>query len=199
MQTLPKYSGNGVESAIRQNVEQYLQTVMGANYSLGQASTLAGASSFMVLCAYDGLTRPVAVGAISLDPVTNQVQELTHDQMRNMREAGETQIAQTRGEIARDQDGYILHYHARIQATVWISDRTDLKVGASDGVFLPLERPVWRFSIFYTLGAERLEPLGTIDVDAQTGQVDSLKDSQIEALLGDLRALKQHQPLAAAA
>jgi hypothetical protein len=112
-----------------------------------------------------------------------------------MREAGPVQAAQARRELARTEDGYVMRYQARILASVWISDRVDLKVGANGGVFLPLTPPVWRFSISF----KHLEPLGVIDVDAQTGQVAPLTHKQLQAIRGCVRAAKQYQKLATAA
>jgi hypothetical protein len=149
----------------------------------------------MVICHRADMSRTPAVGVVSVAPATGQVHELTAEQIRNLREAGAVQAAQARGELARDEQGYVLRYHARIKASVWISDRVDLKVGASGGAFLPLDPPVWRFSIDFHLEDRQLDPLGVIDVNAKTGQVIPLTNKQLQTIRGCVRAAKQHAAL----
>lgn len=79
------------------------------------------------------MKRIPAVGAIAVDAISGQIEALTDDQLRNMREAGAVQATQGRRELARDENGYILRRHARIKANNWISDRVGLKVGAEGG------------------------------------------------------------------
>jgi hypothetical protein len=124
---------------------------------------------------------------------------LTDEQLRTVKEAGAVQAAQARGELARDEQGYVLRSHARIKASVWISDRVDLKVGATGGAFLPLDPPVWRFAIDCQLADRHLDPLGVINVNAKTGQVVPLSDEQLEAIRECVRAAKQLPALAPAA
>ena len=145
------------------------------------------------------MQRTPIVGSVIVDATTGQVRPLTADQLRDLREAGAVQAAQARGELARDKDGYVLRYHARIKASVWISDRTDLKVGTTGGVFLAIEPPMWRFAIDFHLTDIYLDPLDVIDVDAQTGQIIPLTDAQLQNIRGCIRAAQRYQTLAAAA
>ncbi|MEZ4713569.1 MAG: hypothetical protein R3A44_40655 [Caldilineaceae bacterium] len=116
-----------------------------------------------------------------------------------MKEAVAVQAAQERGELARDERGYIVRFHARIKANSWISNRIDLKVGATGGILIPVEPPIWRFSIQLHAQEAELNALDVIDVNAQTGQVIPLTKQQLELIRGGVRALRRHQELAAAA
>lgn len=186
-------------SAAQRVATAYLNTTLGPAYRVGQSVLRQGQWHCRVLCQRTDMQRIPVVGSITIDAKTGQVNPLTADQLREMHEAGAVQAAQARSELARDEDHYILRYHARIKATVWISDQTDLKVGATGGVFLPLDPPVWRFAIDFHLADLHLNPLGVIDVNAQTGQVIPLTSDQLQHIRGCVRAAQRDQTLAAAA
>jgi hypothetical protein len=184
---------NEVEA--RRNADIYLTNQVGLAYGTGHGYLRDSRWCFMVTCRNHTQNHTAVVGVISVDAATGQVNQLTGEQIRNLQEAGAVQTAQARGELARDEQGYVLRYHARIKASVWISDRIDLKVGANGGAFLPLDPPVWRFSIDLTLADEHLEPLGVIDVDATTGQVIPLTTEQLQLIRECVRAAKQRPAL----
>ena len=198
LQSPPTALGNGT-TTVQQIANAYLSTMVGPAYSVGQSVLRQGQWHCRVLCQRPDLQRTPIVGSITVDVKTGQVNPLTADQVRDLREAGAVQAAQARGELARDEEGYILRYHARIKATVWISDETDLKVGATGGVFLPLDPPIWRFAIDFHLAETYLNPLGVIDVNAQTGQVIPVTTDLLHNIRGCVRAAQRHQTLAAAA
>jgi hypothetical protein len=176
----------------------YVAAALGADYGTASGFYRHGRWHFLVRCNRAGGKQPCIVGRLSVEAATGRVNELTVEQIREMQESGVVQAAQARGELARDEQGYVLRSQARIKASVWISDRVDLKVGANGGAFLPLDPPVWRFSIDFHLGERFLDPLGVIDVEATTGQVVPLSDEQIQAIQECVRAAKRLQTLAPA-
>jgi hypothetical protein len=186
------------EGEARRRADTYLTNTVGLAYGTGHCYLRDGRWCFMVTYQGHDLDRTAVVGVIAVDAATALVAPLTDDQIRNLQEAGAVQAAQARGELARDQQGYVLRYHARIKAGVWISDRIDLKVGANGGAFLPLDPPVWRFSIDLNSADRHLDPLGVIDVDAKTGQVLPLTPDQLQQLRECVRAAKQRSALAPA-
>lgn len=198
LESPPTALGNGANT-VQQIANAYLSAMVGPAYRVGQSVLRQGQWHCRVLCQHLDLQRTPIVGSITIDAKTGQVNPLTADQVRDLREAGAVQAAQARGELARDEEGYILRYHARIKATVWISDETDLKVGATGGVFLPLDPPVWRFAIDFHLADTYLNPLGVIDVDARTGQVMPVTTDLLQNIRGCVRAAQRDQTLAAAA
>lgn len=183
------------ETACRTVVEQYLANMLGTAYHAGRGQLRNGAWVFTVTNQRTDMKRIPAVGAIAVDAISGQIEALTGDQIRNMREAGAVQAAQERRELARDENGYVLRRHARIKANNWISDRVGLKVGAEGGLFIPSEPPVWRFAICY----HALGPLAVLDVNAQTGQVTPLSDEQLQAIQENVCAIKRFQTQAPAA
>jgi len=184
------------EEQARLAVAAYLAQVLGPQYSTGPSHLRQGRLCFMVKCRREDMHRQPAVGAIAVDLTTGQVEELTAEQLRDMREMAAVQAAQERKTFAKDNQGYILRQHARIKASVWLGNQIDLKVGASGGAFLPMAPPRWRFSIDFHQDERHLEPLGIIDVDAQTGQVMPLTAEQILTIQECVRAAQRLQPLA---
>ncbi len=188
-----------VEEQARTQVDKYLNLALGSTYAAGYGHVHDGRWCFQVKWRNNDSMQPVMVGGIAQEIATGRIINLTDDQIQDMREAGPVQLAQKRGELARGTDNYILRYHARIKASVWISNHVDLKVGADGGVLIPLAPPIWRFSIYYRAEGSNLTPLGVIDVEAQSGQIIPLRDQQLQAIQECVRAAKQHQVLAAAA
>ena len=187
------------EGRARLKVDNYLNLALGSAYFAGSGRVNEGRWHFPVKWRNADARQPIMVGGISLEIATGQVIKLTSDQIQDLREAGQVQLAQKRGELARGVDGYVLRYHARIKASLWISNQIDLKVGADGGVLLPGEQSLWRFSIYYRTSARNLSPLGMIDVDAQSGQIIPLRDQQLQTIQECVRAAKRHQALAPAA
>lgn len=183
------------ETACRTVVEQYVANVLGPTYHAGRGQLRNGAWVFTVTNPRADMKRIPAVGVIAVDAISGQLEALTDDQIRNIREAGAVQAAQERRDLARDENGYVLRRHARIKAKNWISDRVGLKVGAEGGLFIPLEPPVWRFAICY----HALGPLAVLDVNAQTGQVTPLSDEQLQAIQENVCAIKRFQTQTATA
>jgi len=183
----------------QQVASRYLTQTFGATYRLGTGAIRHDRWVFPVMAQQsDGHPVPM-VGVIEVDAQTGLLEPLSATQISDMQEAGAVQTAQARGELARNEQGYVLRSHARIKASVWISDRVDLKVGASGGAWIPFATPIWRFSIALHQEDGELEPLGIIDVDATTGRVHPLTTEQIRAIQECVRAAKQHPTLAAAA
>jgi len=184
---------------VYRHVTDYITTKLGPEYSISHSELREGQWLFTIQCRRSDMRRQPAVGIITADAATGRLHEITEDRLRDMREAGAVQAAQERRELARDAEEYVLRYHARIKATVWISNRVDLKVGASGGVFVPLPHPLWRFTIDFHLAALHLDNFGMIDVDAQTGQVIPLTEGQLQRIREGVCAAKQLHGMATAA
>ena len=118
---------------------------------------------------------------------------LTSDQLREVRECADWEVARTRGELARDVDGYVSRHQANRLARRWLDQHLANEICCKGGIFIPLATPVWQFSIAFSLSDLHLEPLGVIDVDAQTGDVKPLNNDQLENLRGRVRVVIQHR------
>jgi len=101
------------ETTCRTAVNRYLADTLGSAYQAGQGQLRNGHWRFMVTCQRADMARTPAVGGISVDAVTGQVQTLSAEQIRELREAGAVQAAQARQELAKDEAGYVLSNAAR--------------------------------------------------------------------------------------
>lgn len=184
---------------IYRDVTNYITAKLGPEYTISHSALRDGQWLFTIQCRRSDMRRQPMVGIITVDATTGRLQEITEEKLCDLREAGAVQAAQERRELARDAAGYVLRYHARIKATVWISDRVDLKVGASGGVFVPLPQPRWRFAIDFHLVDLHLDHLGVLDVDAQTGQVIPLTEEQLQHIREGVCAAKRLHGMATTA
>jgi hypothetical protein len=89
---------------------------------------------------------------------------------------------------------------ARRAANGYLGREVGISFGAVAGVFVPLEQPIWQFAIEFHL--PRLGPLGvmgTIDVNADTGEPLPLSHLEIEKIQDRADAIiRFHTPAAAA-
>lgn len=192
-------TAENTEGQARILVDRYLADTMGPAYGAGPCRLQNGRMYFRIKCKRNDMHRAPIVGGIAFDLETGQIAELPSEQICNFRESSEVQAAHDRRELARGEDGFVLRLQARIKASVWISDRVDLKVSAKGGVFLPLDTPIWRFSLCFHREAIHLELLGVIDVNAQTGEVIPLPEVQLQSIRESVNAALRAQKQATAA
>lgn len=132
--------------------------------------------------------------AIAVDAHTGSVIPLTHDEIRVRRERAVIAAAQTQSVLPLDEHGYVLAEYARRKADGYLGMDIGLFCSATDGVLIPLERPIWQFAIRF--GLPRLGELGilsTLDVDAQTGEPIPLTPKQIKRMRARADAIVKFQ------
>lgn len=138
--------------------------------------------------------------SIYVDAKTGDVVPLTDEQVRVVHERAAIAEARTRGELPLDGRGYVFGEYARRKANGYLSMDISLFCSASDGVFIPLVRPVWQFAIRFGLPRfGELGILGTLDVDAQTGEPVPLASEQIETMRARADAIVEFRTQTAAA
>ncbi len=149
---------------------------------------------FIIRCAYG------ALDAILVDAKTGEVLRLEPQQLRIIRERAMIAEARTRGRLPVDEQGYILAEYARRKANGYLTMAVSLSCEATDGILIPLAPPIWQFAIRFGLPRlGELGMLGTLDVDAQTGQPLPLTPTQIKRMRVRADALVQfHTPPPAA-
>lgn len=70
----------------------------------------------------------------------------------------------------------------------WLDQHLSMKFSATGGQWLPLNSPLWQFTIEFTLQAVPLQALGVITVNAQTGVVTPIPVEQLDHLREHVRA-----------
>jgi len=89
---------------------------------------------------------------------------------------------------------------ARRAANGYLSREVGIPFGAVAGVFVPLEPPIWQFAIeFHLPRLGQLGVMGTIDVNAETGEPLPLSRPDIEKIQDRADAIIRFQTPAAAA
>ncbi len=187
------------EKLMRELVAAYLKDVLGTEYYSDTGNRDDHCWRFFICYAgVDSQQHPV-VGHLTVDAALPSVHPLTDEQIREIRECAAWENARRDGELARDADGYILRHHARRLARRWISNQLTMNFGVTGGIFVPLETPIWQFAVIFDLENVHLEPLGTIDVNALTGEVQPLNNTQIKTIEERVHAIVRYQTLATGA
>ncbi|MEZ4866646.1 MAG: hypothetical protein R3C14_35330 [Caldilineaceae bacterium] len=194
-----------VEAQVRQRVDHYLAEALGTAYTSSTATARSRRWSFLIAYQDVALLQPCIVGNvyaqqqdIGLNNDVASIIPLTAEQIREIRETAAWEVARRHGELARTEDGYISRHQARRLARRWLDQHLSMKFSATGGQRLPSKPPVWQFLIEFNLQDVRLEQLGVIDVNAQTGAVTPLPDEQLDHLREQVRATIQLCPSTAA-
>jgi hypothetical protein len=138
--------------------------------------------------------------AIYIDAQTGEVIPLLEDQVRMVRERAAIAEAKTHQALPVDEHGYILAEYARRKTNGYLSREVSLFCGATDGVLIPLDHPIWQFAIRFGLPRlGELGILGTIDVDAHSGEVLPLTNQQIKRMRARADAIVEFQTQTATA
>jgi hypothetical protein len=149
---------------------------------------------FFIQCAYGPLD------AIKVDAQTGEVITPSADQVRRIRERALIAEARNRKTLPVDARGYVLSEYARRKANGYLSMEVSLFCSATEGVFIPLARPIWQFAIRF--GLPRLGDfgiLGMLDVDACSGEIIPLTSKQIKRMRVRADALVEFRTQATAA
>jgi hypothetical protein len=132
--------------------------------------------------------------AIAVDAHTGAVIPLTDDEIRVRRERALIAAAQSQGVLPVDPRGYVLAEYARRKADAYLGMEISLFCNATDGVLIPLDRPLWQFALRFGLPRlGELGILGTLDVDARTGEPLPLTRYQINRMRARANALVEFQ------
>lgn len=129
-----------------------------------------------------------------VDAQSGAVVPLTDDEMRKVHERAAIAVAEAQEELPIDDQGYVLSEYARRTTNGYLSREVSLFCGATDGVLIPLEWAIWQFAIRFKLPEHgELGILGTIDVDAGSGEVIPLSPLQIEQMKARANAIVELQ------
>lgn len=168
------------------HIDPLFEVVDGAQYySKPRGQTIW---QFIIRCAQGPLD------AIAIDAHTGAVIPFTHDEIRVCRERAVIAIAQTQGVLPLDEHGYVLAEYARRKADGYLGMDVSLFCNATNGVLIPLRRPIWQFAIRFGLPRlGELGILGTLDVEAQTGKPIPLTHNQIKRMRACADAIVKFQ------
>lgn len=199
--------GQRSEPTVRCAVDHYVAVALGPAYSTSNVSQQTAGWSVLIRYQNPLLPQPCIVGRIFVNEAflvrrngtVDLTTPLTAEQLQEIRETAAWEVARQHGELARNEDGYLSRHQARRLARRWLDQHLSMKFSAAGGQWLPLNPPLWQFTIEFTLQAVQLESLGVITVNAQTGAVPPLPVEQLHHLREHVRATIQLCPSPAAA
>jgi hypothetical protein len=175
----------------QQAANEYLRLHIALGLETASPIFVPGASpTWRMLVRLSGREPIATVGTIAVDAQTGQVIPLTVEQMEDMRDRLKEHAGETAG---------ILRPTAQRRANGYLTNYVSLFAKADRPVWVAGDRPVWRATVFLRLrGQGRVCDLGIIDVDAQTGEVMSLSNQQLQAMRKRAHDAATHPALAAA-
>jgi hypothetical protein len=139
------------------------------------------------LCQWEPMAT---VGTIDVDAQTGEVMPLTVEQVEDMRDRLKAHTGEAKG---------IVRPAAQMRANGYLSNYVSLFAKADRPVWVAGDPPVWRATAFLRLrGQGRVCELGTIDVDAQTGEVLPLSHQQLQVMRKHAQDAAARTALAAA-
>jgi hypothetical protein len=185
------------EPKVRRAVDHYLAVALGPAYSSSNVSQQTAGWSVLIRYQNPLLPQPCIVGRIFVNEAflvrrngtvgLNTL--LTAEQLQEIWETSAWEVARQRGELARNEDGYLSRHQARRLARRWLDQHLSMKFSAAGGQWLSRNPPLWQFTIEFTLQTVQLESLGVITVNAQTGAVTPLPVEQLHHLREHVRAI----------
>jgi hypothetical protein len=148
---------------------------------------------FFVRCAHGPLT------VLSVDLLTGQVIPLTPDEVQVIREKAAILACRARGVLPLNERGYVLGEYARRRAERYLGDQLGLFFNAVDPVLINGHPVLWQVTIVFKMYELGPIPLGTMDVDAKTGEPMPLNSAQLQHLKARAHAIVEFQTQPSAA
>lgn len=131
-----------------------------------------------IICSKHG---PLA--GIHVDAQSGQLIPPTSDDIRIIQERAVIVEAESKSALPTDEKGYILSEYARRRANSYLSMNVSISFSAIQGKLFLVDRAIWQFTIEARLPQlGMLGTLGTIDVNARTGEVIPLTQAQLERI-----------------
>lgn len=169
------------QATLLSSANQYLHETLGTQYRAVQpVKTKAGWQCLIQFyTATQGKT--IIAGELMLDARSGCAIPLSTTALREVQARVAVRLAKDKGELARDEDGFILPYLAKIRVNGYLTDLvTMFAVAEGEPIWLAGHEPCWRVPFALQLrGHGGVTHLGYIDVNAVTGVVIPLAEEQI--------------------
>ena len=170
---------------------QYLMNVLGPGYSVASGFLGNGHWYFRIVYQCSNLQQSLGVGKLLVDAEAGTVIPLTATQIEDARD----QAIEYRGEVSG-----ILRPTARRRMQGYLTNYVSLCAVPDRPVYLDGNPPLWRATIFLQLqGYGRVCELGTLDVNACTGEVITLSQKQLKTIRNRAQDAAERTSLATAA
>jgi hypothetical protein len=169
------------EKTVTKAVAQYIAATFGATYGIHSVNPTGATWWVRIHCRHPELDEPVVVGSVRVVALTGQVVPLTAPEINDIQERAAILVAHRRQELARDLRGYILPSQAKLKATGYVAQHiAHFATAEEQPQWVEGAPPIWRVATALWLrGQGRVCELGTVDVNALTGEVLPLSKEEI--------------------
>lgn len=148
---------------------------------------------FFIRCGHGPLS------VLEVDAQTGKVVALAKHEILVIREKAAIYAARQQGVLPVNEQGYVLAEYARRQADRYLGDNIGMFFGATEPVFVPSTPARWQMTIVFKMYDIGPVTLGTLDVDAKTGEPARLAAKQIQQMQGRAHAIVEFQTQTATA
>lgn len=178
----------------------YLEHVFSFPCQLGKSRRMTNGNwQFLVLCNIPHVQHLLTIATLQVDGKSGQVIPFTEREQQAASERILIAQARIQNQLPLQNDT-IPQLFAHHQANIYLSQTVGFFFTAVEAVFIPVDGPVWQFLIEFRLpDSGNLGILGTLDVDATSGEVIPLSSQQITKIQRRANAIARYQTQSAAA
>jgi hypothetical protein len=175
----------GVDQATAEQIAtHYIAQTLGEGYGVHALKRLPDYWLVQLCCHVPTLARPMVVGRLRVQAQTGNLFPLTEDEIQEIQERTAVMAAYRRQEVARDAQGFILPYQAKIRVNGYLAKYVTFFASATGRPqWIAGSPPCWRVTTTLCMGDQDSGcELSAIDVNAQTGEIIPLTNQQIQTL-----------------
>jgi hypothetical protein len=180
---------------IMEIARHYVTTQIGTAFTITKPRLLYQKNIWWALIQYQaaGTSHPIGVGELQINVQTGTVIPLNSDEVRLVHEKAAVLEAKQQGKLPVDARGIVLREFARKQASRYLWDHLGMYYGASDPIFAPGEPPFWQVTIVFKMYELGPFPLGSMAINAQTGEPIPLTENEITQIKERIHVIAGHQ------
>jgi len=169
---------------LRQVAVRYVNNHIGDAFTVGKLRLQQDQQKWWALIQYQakGQYFPIGVGRVEIDSQSGKVVPLPGSEIQCICEKAAMLEARQQSITPVDAQGYVLSEFARKQANRYLWDHLGMHYGATAPLFLPDESPIWQVTIVFSLYELGPFSVGSMTVEAQSGEPIPLTKSVIKQI-----------------
>lgn len=169
---------------LRQVAVRYINDYIGEAFTVSKLRLQQDQQKWWGLIQYQakGQCRPIGVGRVEIDVQSGKIIPLPSSEVQGICEKAAMLEARQQSLTPVDEQGYVLSEFARKQASRYLWDQLGMYYGATDPMFLSGESPLWQVTVVFTLYELGPFSVGSMKVEAQSGEPIPLTKSAIRQI-----------------
>lgn len=169
---------------LRQLALGYVHDALGETFTVAKLRLQPEQARWWALIQYqaDGQCRPLGVGRVEIDAQNGRIIPLHEEEIQMIREKAAILAAKQQQTIPRNANGYIPGEFARKQANRYLWDHLGMYYGATDPLFMSGVSDRWQVTIIFKLYELGPFAVGTMAVEAQSGEAVTLTKTELQQI-----------------